>query len=237
MNARGSTEVIVASIGLSMGVFSQNLFTMIVAMAVITTMAMPPMLRWALARGCRCARRRRSGWSARSSRRGVSSQISSACWSPPTRARTASSPPDRGTRCRHPRTSGHGLATVSAKQEQEQTRTQAAERKNRGAGRGSGEGGSQRHRSHMDGEPAAVDVTVGEHDKPTEEAVAKEATKGFDLLVLRYSPTRTGTGTASFIRDPTPIHRGLPRTTHTGRSTRRPSSESRSEVHCASSCR
>jgi K+:H+ antiporter len=50
MNARGSTEVIVATIGLSMGVLSRNLFTMIVAMAVISTMAMPPMLRWALAR-------------------------------------------------------------------------------------------------------------------------------------------------------------------------------------------
>ena len=50
MNARGSTEVIVASIGLSMGVLSQNLFTMIVAMAFITTMAMPPTLRWALNR-------------------------------------------------------------------------------------------------------------------------------------------------------------------------------------------
>jgi len=50
MNARGSTEVIVATVGLSMGVLNQNLFTMIVAMAVITTMAMPPMLRWALAR-------------------------------------------------------------------------------------------------------------------------------------------------------------------------------------------
>ena len=50
MNARGSTEVIVATIGLSIGVLSQNLFTMIVAMAVVTTMAMPPMLRWALAR-------------------------------------------------------------------------------------------------------------------------------------------------------------------------------------------
>jgi Kef-type K+ transport system membrane component KefB/nucleotide-binding universal stress UspA family protein len=50
MNARGSTEVIVASIGLSMGALSQNLFTMIVAMAVVTTMAMPPMLRWGLAR-------------------------------------------------------------------------------------------------------------------------------------------------------------------------------------------
>jgi Kef-type K+ transport system membrane component KefB/nucleotide-binding universal stress UspA family protein len=50
MNARGSTEVIVATIGLSMGVLSQNLFTMIVAMALITTMLMPPTLRWALRR-------------------------------------------------------------------------------------------------------------------------------------------------------------------------------------------
>ena len=50
MNARGSTEVIVATIGLSMGALSRDLFTMVVAMAVITTMAMPPTLRWALSR-------------------------------------------------------------------------------------------------------------------------------------------------------------------------------------------
>ena len=50
MNARGSTEVIIATIGLSMGALSQNLFSMIVAMAVLTTTAMPPTLRWALAR-------------------------------------------------------------------------------------------------------------------------------------------------------------------------------------------
>ncbi len=48
MNARGSTEVIIATIGLSMGVLSQNLFSMIVTMAILTTMAMPPMLRAAL---------------------------------------------------------------------------------------------------------------------------------------------------------------------------------------------
>lgn len=50
MNARGSTEVIIATVGLSMGALSNTLFTMIVAMAVITTMAMPPTLRWALSR-------------------------------------------------------------------------------------------------------------------------------------------------------------------------------------------
>ncbi len=50
LNARGSTEVIIASIGLAMGALSTELYTMIVAMAVVTTMAMPPMLRWVMAR-------------------------------------------------------------------------------------------------------------------------------------------------------------------------------------------
>jgi K+:H+ antiporter len=50
MNARGSTEVIVASIGLSLGVINQDLFTMIVTTAIVTTLAMPPSLRWALSR-------------------------------------------------------------------------------------------------------------------------------------------------------------------------------------------
>ena len=50
MNARGSTEVIVATIGLSLGALDQRLFTMVVAMAIVTTLIMPPTLRWALAR-------------------------------------------------------------------------------------------------------------------------------------------------------------------------------------------
>ncbi|VVD93605.1 Na(+)/H(+)-K(+) antiporter GerN [Pandoraea communis] len=50
MNARGSTEIIVASIGLSLGVLSEDLFTMIVIMALVTTLIMPPVLRRALVR-------------------------------------------------------------------------------------------------------------------------------------------------------------------------------------------
>jgi Kef-type K+ transport system membrane component KefB/nucleotide-binding universal stress UspA family protein len=50
LNARGSTEVIIASIGLAMGALSNQLYTMIVAMAVVTTMVMPPMLRWVMSR-------------------------------------------------------------------------------------------------------------------------------------------------------------------------------------------
>ena len=50
MNARGTTEVIVATIGLSIGVLTKDMYTLIVVMAVATTMVMPPMLRWALTR-------------------------------------------------------------------------------------------------------------------------------------------------------------------------------------------
>jgi Kef-type K+ transport system membrane component KefB len=50
MNARGSTEIILATIGLTMGVLNQSLFTIIVVMAAVTTLCMPPTLRWALAR-------------------------------------------------------------------------------------------------------------------------------------------------------------------------------------------
>ncbi len=50
MNARGSTEIIVASIGLAMGVLSKEIFTLIVLMAITTTLITPPLLRWALAR-------------------------------------------------------------------------------------------------------------------------------------------------------------------------------------------
>ncbi len=50
LNARGSTEVIIASIGLALGALNNQLYTMIVAMAMVTTMAMPPTLRWMLAR-------------------------------------------------------------------------------------------------------------------------------------------------------------------------------------------
>ena len=50
MNARGATEVIVANVGVAVGALSHDLYSLIVTMAVATTCAMPPSLRWALAR-------------------------------------------------------------------------------------------------------------------------------------------------------------------------------------------
>lgn len=95
MNARGSTEVIVASLGLSMGALSQDLFTIIVTMAVVTTMAMPRCCV-GRSRACRSTPTRERGSNAKSSKRKASSAISNVCSSPMIRARTASSP--RGSR-------------------------------------------------------------------------------------------------------------------------------------------
>jgi Kef-type K+ transport system membrane component KefB len=50
MNARGAMEIIVATIGLSLGILSQDMFSIIVLMAMVTSLMAPPALRWALAR-------------------------------------------------------------------------------------------------------------------------------------------------------------------------------------------
>lgn len=50
LNARGGVQIIVATVGLDLGVLSQDLFTIIVVMAVATSLMAPPTLRWALAR-------------------------------------------------------------------------------------------------------------------------------------------------------------------------------------------
>ncbi len=50
LNARGSMGIIVASIGLSLNVLTQDMFSMIVVMAVITSLMAPFIMRWALTR-------------------------------------------------------------------------------------------------------------------------------------------------------------------------------------------
>jgi nucleotide-binding universal stress UspA family protein len=50
MNARGAMEIIVASIGLSLGILSRDMFSIIVVMALTTSLMAPPALRWTLKR-------------------------------------------------------------------------------------------------------------------------------------------------------------------------------------------
>ena len=53
MNTRGLMELIVLNVGLDLGVISPALFTMMVLMAVVTTLATTPALRlvWKTPRG------------------------------------------------------------------------------------------------------------------------------------------------------------------------------------------
>ncbi len=48
MNARGAVEIIVATVGLQLGVLTVPMYSIIVAMAVATSVLAPPLLRWTL---------------------------------------------------------------------------------------------------------------------------------------------------------------------------------------------
>ncbi|MGA7933219.1 MAG: cation:proton antiporter [Kovacikia sp.] len=50
MNARGAMEIIVATIGLSLGVLNQQMYSIIVMVAIVTSLMAPPLLRWTLAK-------------------------------------------------------------------------------------------------------------------------------------------------------------------------------------------
>ncbi|MDP9389178.1 MAG: cation:proton antiporter [Actinomycetota bacterium] len=50
LNARGALEIVIATVGLSLGVLNQRAYTVVVLVAIATSMAAPPLLR-ALARG------------------------------------------------------------------------------------------------------------------------------------------------------------------------------------------
>jgi Kef-type K+ transport system membrane component KefB len=50
MNARGAMEIVVATVGLGLGVLTIEMYSTIVMVAIVTSLMAPPMLRWCLAR-------------------------------------------------------------------------------------------------------------------------------------------------------------------------------------------
>ncbi|MBW4635708.1 MAG: cation:proton antiporter [Iphinoe sp. HA4291-MV1] len=48
MNARGAMEIIVATIGVSLGVLNPQMYSIIVMVAIVTSLMAPPLLRWSL---------------------------------------------------------------------------------------------------------------------------------------------------------------------------------------------
>ncbi|ACC84659.1 cation:proton antiporter [Nostoc punctiforme] len=50
MNARGAMEIVVATIGLSLGVLNPQMYSIIVMVAIVTSLMAPPLLRWTLSK-------------------------------------------------------------------------------------------------------------------------------------------------------------------------------------------
>ena len=48
MNARGAMEIIVATVGLSLGVLTIEMYSIVVMVAIVTSLMAPPLLRWTL---------------------------------------------------------------------------------------------------------------------------------------------------------------------------------------------
>jgi Kef-type K+ transport system membrane component KefB/nucleotide-binding universal stress UspA family protein len=188
MNARGSTEVIVASIGLSMGVLNQSLFTTIVAMAVVTTMSMPPMLRWALGRlkmsPEEAARLEREEFEARGFVPNIERLLVAVDASPSGQFASRLVGLIAGAR-RIPTTVLHlDYATAEAlpggEQQAERTKTVVTE---------SAEVGDEAAPPESGGDPVEITTRV---EKPGEEAILAEARKGYGLLFIGREPASEG---------------------------------------------
>ncbi|HTI88794.1 MAG TPA: cation:proton antiporter [Alphaproteobacteria bacterium] len=193
MNARGSTEVIVATIGLSMGVLSQDLFTMIVAMAVITTLAMPPMLRWSLGRLPLGAEEK-----ARLEREEIESKgflpnverlllavddSSNGAFAAHLTGLIAGSRGIPTTVLRIGIGNGDGKgAEPEPPETPEEAVKSAAEAARQDAGEDTAKGNPK---------PEPVPVTTVEHDAPERDVIAEEARKGYDMLILGEDKTAT----------------------------------------------
>ncbi|HEY4862153.1 MAG TPA: cation:proton antiporter [Xanthobacteraceae bacterium] len=198
MNARGSTEIIVASIGLSMGALSQDLFTIIVAMALVTTLAMPPMLRWALARvpmsSIERERLEREEDEAREFLPNVERLLLAVDESPNGNFAAHLAGLVAGSRNLTttvlPLANG-GVADAEAAMK-------APNASDSGRARSPDLVKSAAHATSVFSEETApshsVDVTVRRSDKPGEQAVESEAKKGYGLLMLGIKNTRTSSG-------------------------------------------
>jgi Kef-type K+ transport system membrane component KefB/nucleotide-binding universal stress UspA family protein len=203
MNARGSTEVIVATIGLSMGALNETLFTMIVAMAITTTMAMPPMLRWALSRvPLRKAEKERlereemeaKGFVPQLERlllavdHGPNGQFASRLGGLlagnrgiPITVLPLSAKAAEGMTS--PANGNGETETVVAKKGEE-----TSEKAVKAAAE------DTKKKQPKDEKPESVDVTVRIPDAPTPEAVAREAEKGYDVLFIGIASMRAKDG-------------------------------------------
>ena len=182
MNARGSTEVIIASIGLSMGLIDESFFTAIVVMALVTTLAMPPMLRWALKRlpmrPEEEARLERESLEARGFLAGVERLLLAADASPSGQLASRLAGLIAGVR-QIPATALHFERTSAEGAAAEHTTAVIREAAESG---GSENGGAER-----------IDLTLRiEEPQPGGDAIRSEDRKGYGLLLIGREPAAKG---------------------------------------------
>ncbi|MGE3156608.1 MAG: cation:proton antiporter [Xanthobacteraceae bacterium] len=195
MNARGSTEVIVATVGLSMGALTQNLFTMIVAVEFVTTMAMPPMLRWALARVPMTDEERERLAREEFEEKGFVSNIERlllAVDDSPNGKFAAQLAGFIAGQLGAPTTVLPLDAPASKSVEPSKTEATAKPATSTDVVRAAAD--SARSQENEDGPASPVAITVREPDKPADEAIAAEAKKGYDLLFIGKKIMRAKSG-------------------------------------------
>jgi Kef-type K+ transport system membrane component KefB/nucleotide-binding universal stress UspA family protein len=182
MNARGSTEVIIASIGLSMGLINESFFTAIVVMALVTTLVMPPMLRWALQRlpmrPEEAARLEREALEERGFLSGVERLLLAADSSPSGQLASRLAGLIAGLR-RIPATALHFEREAAERATAEHTTAVIREA---AASGGAETGGAQ-----------PLDLTLRvEEPQPGDDAIRSEDRKGYGLLLIGREPAAAG---------------------------------------------
>ena len=193
MNARGSTEVIVATIGLSLGVLSQDLFTMIVTMALVTTTLMPPTLRWALRRlpleGEEKKRLEREAFEEKGFVPNMERVLLTVDGTPSGKLAARLAGLLAGRR-------GMPVTVLQLPDGEGPVEEHQAEELLEGARsvvHGAAEQAGAKGEDAED-RPPEVEVTAHVHDAPPAEAVQSEAEKGYDLLVIGMEPATTRKG-------------------------------------------
>ncbi len=194
MNARGSTEVIIATIGLSMGALNRDLFTMIVTTAFVTTLFMPPTLRWALGRlpieGEEKKRLEREAFEEKGFVPGMERVLLTVDESPSGKLATRLAGLLAGRRGMPVTVLSRPVTgDASTQRDQERTLLKSVGEVVRGAAEQagkSGNGGEER--------PPEVEVTAQVRDLPPTEAVETESAKGYDLLMIGMEPATAPKG-------------------------------------------
>jgi Kef-type K+ transport system membrane component KefB/nucleotide-binding universal stress UspA family protein len=181
MNARGSTEVIIATIGLSMGVLSNDMFSMIVTMAIVTTMAMPPMLRAALARLPLGANEKARLEREETEEKGFVANLERMLLAVDGSANAKFASTIAGLLA-GARGVPISVLNLGATPEKEVSKDQTHEAAVKKAAKAASD-------ADPEAEARKVDVTIHESQKDVGEAVANEARKGFDFLLIGLEST------------------------------------------------